>query len=159
MLRPSVRKPGQSHGRLIVSDLLGLFSVMRDLHEDTVDVLLVDTFPGQTKVPPEVAENFAVFHAAGGEVRLLSSIWEDSAMHAYLASSHGLLCPGTLVPPLHPLTASASTLSTCMYAMGAYLRMCVLAYTFYDIHRSLDSWAVDLTAPTNWAEWMQRPVL
>jgi hypothetical protein len=124
-----------------------------------VDVLLVDTFPGQTKVPPEVAENFAVFHAAGGEVRLLSSIWEDSAMHAYLASSHGLLCPGTLVPPLHPLTASASTLSTCMYAMGAYLRMCVLAYTFYDIHRSLDSWAVDLTAPTNWAEWMQRPVL
>jgi hypothetical protein len=94
-----------------------------------VDVLLVDTFPGQTEVPPEVAENFAVFHAAGGQVRLLSSIWEDSAMHAYLASSHGLLCPGTLVPPLHPLTTSASTLSTCMYAMGAYLRMPSMIFT------------------------------
>jgi hypothetical protein len=118
-----------------------------------VDVLLVDTFPGQTKSPPEVAENFAVFHAAGGEVRLLSNIWEDSAMHAYLALSHGLLCPGTLVPPLHPLTTSVSTLSTCMCAMCAYLRMPC------DIHRLLDSWAVDLTAPTNRAEWMQRPLL
>jgi hypothetical protein len=111
MLRPSVWKHGQSQGRLIVSDLLGLFSVMRDLHEDTVDVLLIDTFPGQTKSAPEVVENFALFHASGGEVWLLSNIWED--MHTYFRLSPGLLCPRTLVPPLQPLATSEFTLSSC----------------------------------------------
>ena len=104
MLRPSVWLHGHSIGRLIVSDLLGLFSVMRDLHEDSVDVLLIDTFPGQTESPPEVAENFALFHAAGGDVWLLSTIWENSGAPIAVRRG-GLLCPGTLVPLLRPLAS------------------------------------------------------
>ncbi len=138
MLRPSVWLHGHSMGRLIVSDLLGLFSVMRDLHEDSVDVLLIDTFPGQTESPPEVAENFALFHAAGGDVWLLSTIWENFGAPTTVRRG-GLLCPGTLVPLLRPLpSVNHPCVCNCRCTCG--------------IHRLLGFRVAGSTVPTKRAE-------
>ena len=101
MMRPSSWQHGRSEGRLILSDLFGLFSVMRDLHEPVVDVLLLDIFQGGAKLAPGKAEQSALFHAAGGDVWLFSEIWQDYRMEATrfeaLGWSGELICPKTLV--------------------------------------------------------------